>query len=82
MQFFVIGGLKLAFPPDPRGPSWSVFVDPAKGFISPFFVGWITETLGLQIGAFLRIQGFLEISLGLLVMLGALIPIAGDDHGG
>ena len=77
---FVIGGLKLAFPPDPAALVVS-FVDPAKGFISPFFVGWITETLGLQIGAFLRIQGFLEISLGLLVMLGALVPIAGTIMG-
>ncbi len=66
---FVMGGLKLAFPSDAQALATS-YVDPASGWISPFFHQQITDRLGLDVVSFLRIQGWVEIALGLVLILG------------
>jgi uncharacterized membrane protein YphA (DoxX/SURF4 family) len=71
---FLIGGYKLAFPPDPQALAAS-YVDPATGWISPVFAEAITGQLGLQISTFLRIQGVIEIALGLLMIAGLFTPV-------
>ena len=71
---FLLGGFKLAFPPDPQALAAS-YVDPSTGWISPVFAEAITGRLGLEISTFLRIQGVIEIALGLLMITGAFTPI-------
>jgi uncharacterized membrane protein YphA (DoxX/SURF4 family) len=71
---FLVGGFKLAFPPDPQALAAS-YVDPSTGWISPVFAEAITGRLGLEISTFLRIQGVIEITLGLLMIAGVFTPI-------
>jgi len=71
---FLIGGYKLAFPPDPQALAAS-YVDPSTGWISPVFAEAITGQLGLEISTFLRIQGVIEIALGLLMIAGVFTPV-------
>ena len=66
---FVMGGVKLAFPSDAQALAAS-YVDPAAGWISPFFQQQITDRLGLGVASFLRIQGWVEIVLGSVLILG------------
>ncbi len=82
---FVVGGLKLVLPAlfsIPDGVTLAKkFTDPATGYISPLFASKITETLGLQISTFLRIEGGLEIILGLLLMAGLFTPFVAMNMG-
>lgn len=71
---FVIGGIKLAFPADATALANS-YVDPSSGWISIFYQQLITENLGLEISEFLRIQGMIEIMLGLALILGMFTPL-------
>ncbi len=73
---FITGGYKLAFAPD-RVALAASYTNPAKGWISPYFVDAITNGLGFEIGAFLAIQGWIEMLLGLLLVLGVLTPVVG-----
>ncbi len=66
---FVMGGVKLAFPSDAQALAAS-YVDPATGWISPFFHQQITDRLGISVASFLRIQGWVEIVLGCVLILG------------
>ncbi len=65
---FVIVGIKIAFPPDPEALA-ATFVNPANGWISPFFAEQITGTLGIPVSEFLWIQGLMEIGLGLMMIM-------------
>lgn len=76
---FFVGGLKLAMP-------WLFgvlnhevlaqgYVDPAKGWISPFFAQKIAELLAMPISRFLEIQGWVEMLLGLLMIAGLFTPM-------
>ncbi|MBI4513665.1 MAG: hypothetical protein HY702_06085 [Gemmatimonadetes bacterium] len=67
---FVIGGAKLAFPTDPQALAAS-YIDPSTGWIAPVFADKITGTLGMDIAEFLRVQGLLEIGLGVALISGA-----------
>jgi len=71
---FVIGGIKIAFPPDPEALAAS-YIDPSKGWISPFFGENITGNLGISISSFLKIQGLIEIFLGIVLILGIFTSI-------
>lgn len=71
---FVIGGVKLAFPPDAQALAAS-YVDPSTGWISPYFVDLITVRLGIEMSRFLLLQGAIEIVLGLALILGLLTPV-------
>lgn len=72
----ITGGIKIAFPPDPAQLAAS-YVDPAKGWISPFFADQITDRLGFDIATFLHYQGLMEIGIGLLLVAGILtLPVA------
>lgn len=66
---FIIGGIKLAFLGDTAALAAS-YLDPAKGWIAPVFADKITQLLGLNVGVFLRTQGWLEMLLGVLFILG------------
>ncbi len=66
---FVIGGIKLAFLGETEALVAS-YTNPAKGWISPVMADKITQTLGIDVGFFLRSQGLVEILLGLLMALG------------
>lgn len=82
---FVIGGLKLVVPSlfnvADTDALAAQFTDPATGYISPLFATKITDTLGLSIGAFLQIQGMMEIALGMLLMVGAFTPMVAVQMG-
>lgn len=76
---FVIGGLKLVAPTlfgilDHQALAKS-FTDPAKGWISPFFVQQITDVLGIPISTFLYIQGWIEMLTGVAMISGFATPI-------
>ena len=66
---FVTGGFKLAFHADPAALVAS-YSDPDKGWISPIIVDVIQNTLRVELGAFLQIQGWIEMLLGLALILG------------
>lgn len=70
---FIVGGWKLAFPVDPRGFVES-YVDPGAGFIAPLFVEWIEEYLRLDVLGFLQIMGWLEMIVGLALVIGFGTP--------
>lgn len=70
----VLGGIKLAFPPDAAALAAS-YVDPESGWIAPYFVEQIENRLGVDVATFLRVQGFLEIALGLLLAAGLGLPV-------
>ena len=69
---FVVGGTKLVAPSlfGVAGPGALArsYVDPSTGWIAPIFVQFITEGFGLDVAAFLQIQGVLEILLGLAML--------------
>jgi len=71
---FVIGGAKLVFTGDWTALA-AMYVDPAKGFISPFFAERITS-FGIGIGTFLRWMGSVEILLGLSLIAGFLTSLS------
>jgi uncharacterized membrane protein YphA (DoxX/SURF4 family) len=72
----IIGGIKIAFPPDPARLA-AAYIDPAKGWISPLFADQITGRLGLEIATFLHYQGLLEIGIGVLLAAGLFTrPVA------
>jgi len=82
---FVIGGLKLILPtlfgiPDHEALATS-FTDPVKGWISPFFAEKVTEMLGIRISLFLYVQGFIEVFLGVLMILGVFTPMVAVNIG-
>jgi len=82
---FVIGGLKLVLPtlfgiPGHEALATS-FTDPTKGWISPFFAEKVTEVLGIRISMLLYIQGFIEVLLGVLMILGVFTPMVAVNIG-
>jgi uncharacterized membrane protein YphA (DoxX/SURF4 family) len=66
---FIIGGIKLAFLGDTNALVAS-YTNPAKGWMSQVFADKITQTLGVGVGTFLRTQGWIEMLLGTLMILG------------
>ena len=66
---FVIGGIKLAFLGETSALVAS-YTNPVKGWMSPVFADKITQTLGVSVGVFLRTQGWIEMFLGLMMILG------------
>ncbi len=66
---FFISGFKIAFPADPTAFAAS-YANPDTGWISPFFVDWITVTLGIEVSTYLFFQGVLEMLLGALLIFG------------
>lgn len=66
---FFISGFKIAFPNDPEALATS-YVNPETGWISPYFVTWITETLGLEVSQYLFFQGILEMIMGAALIFG------------
>lgn len=77
---FLIGGTKLAFPADATALAAS-YTNPETGWISPIFAAWITDTLGISIAGWLRLQGLIEIVLGLALVLGAYTSIVATIMG-
>jgi uncharacterized membrane protein YphA (DoxX/SURF4 family) len=71
---FIIGGWKIAFPPDAQVLAQS-YTDPERGWIAPVFANLITDNLGMEISDFLRYQGWLEMLLGGLLILGLVTPV-------
>lgn len=65
----LVGGWKLAFPADPPALVRS-YVDPAAGWIAPFFVEWIEGYLRLDVLGFLRTLGWVEMTVGLALVTG------------
>jgi len=65
----LVGGWKLAFPADPTGLV-EMYVDTESGFIAPLFVEWIEDYLGLEILGFLNMMGWIEMTVGLLLVTG------------
>lgn len=82
---FVIGGLKLAFPVLFGIPGHEVlaqgYIDPQKGWISPFFAQKITDVLGVPISSFLAGQGWIEMFVGVVMILGILTPMVAASMG-
>lgn len=74
-MIFVLGGIRIAFPPEGRQELAASYVDPESGWISPFFADQIRERLGVSIESFLQVQGFVEIALGLLLIAGLFTPV-------
>ena len=72
---FIISGYKILFPADSVGLATS-YSSASTGWISPFFVDWITNILGLDIAAYLAIQGGIEMFVGIMVLLGIFTPIS------
>ena len=70
---FILGGIKIAFPADPEVFA-AGYVDPATGWIAPVFAERITETLGISVSLFLKIQGVIEIVVGGLMVIGLFAP--------
>ena len=66
---FFISGYKIAFPADVAALAES-YANPDKGWISPYFVDWITNTLGLDVGTYLFYQGVLEMLMGAALISG------------
>ncbi|MEM8642080.1 MAG: DUF2652 domain-containing protein [Cyanobacteria bacterium P01_G01_bin.54] len=72
---FLLGGYKLAFPEDGLALAQS-YINTETGFISPFFAEQITDRLGISVLQFLRIQGGLEMGMGVLSLSwGAQTPM-------
>lgn len=76
---FLTGGAKLAMPAlfgvaDIETLA-NMYVDPTKGWIAPYFAHRITAGFGLEIGTFLQLQGWLEILLGLCMVIGVFTPM-------
>jgi len=82
---FVIGGLKLAMPQLFGVPNYEVlaqgYIDPAKGWISPFFAHQITEALGIPVSRFLQLQGWIEICVGMVMIVGLFTPMVAVGMG-
>jgi uncharacterized membrane protein YphA (DoxX/SURF4 family) len=76
----IIGGIKLAFPVDAMALAQS-YVNPATGWISPFYQQLITEHLNLEIIEFLRIQGMVEIMIGATLILGMFTSLVSGIMG-
>ncbi len=71
----ILGGLKLAFPPDPVALA-AQYVDQETGWIAGYWVAQIETRLGIGVPTFLRIQGVLEIGLGLaLAAVPSSLPV-------
>jgi len=82
---FYIGGLKLAFPTlfgvAGHEALAQGYINPAKGWIAPFFAEKITEILGISISSFLQIQGWIEMLMGLVMILGVFTPMVAVSMG-
>jgi uncharacterized membrane protein YphA (DoxX/SURF4 family) len=82
---FVVGGLKLALPTLFGVPGHEVlaqgYIDPQKGWISPFFAQKITDVLGVPISSFLAVQGWIEMLVGLVMILGIFTPMVAVSMG-
>lgn len=72
---YFISGFKIAFPKDAAALATS-YTNPESGWISPFFTSWITDTLGMEVSRFLFYQGLFEMTIGLLVLVGFVTPVA------
>ena len=57
------------------------YVDPLKGWISPFFAQQITTVLGVPVSLFLRFQGWAEMLLGILLIAGLFTPMVAVSVG-
>jgi len=77
---FFISGYKIAFPSDAAALAAS-YMNPDKGWISPFFTDWINNTLGLDIATYLMHQGFLEMLMGTALIFGALTTLTAIGMG-
>jgi uncharacterized membrane protein YphA (DoxX/SURF4 family) len=82
---FVIGGLKLVQPSAFGIPGHDAlalkFLDQQTGYISTLIAARITELLGLRIGTFLLVQGWVEIALGVLLILGVYTRMVAMNMG-
>ncbi len=67
----LIGGIRIGFPANAEDLANS-YINPTSGFIGPIFVPVITETLGVSVATFLRIQGWLEIGMALMLLRGGI----------
>ncbi len=68
----MVGGFKLAFPEDPEGLVDSYTA--ADGWIAPLFVDWIGAYFPVDVLGFLNTMGWLEMLVGLALVLGGAIP--------
>ena len=84
-SIFFIGGLKLAFPTlfgvAGHAALAQGYINPVKGWISPFFAEKITELLGMSISSFLQIQGWIEMLMGMVMILGVFTPMVAVTMG-
>ncbi|NIO06986.1 MAG: hypothetical protein GTO40_02945 [Deltaproteobacteria bacterium] len=82
---FFIGGSKLAFPTlfgvAGHEALAQGYINPAKGWISPFFAEKITDILGISIASFLQIQGWMEMVMGIVMILGIFTPMVAVTMG-
>ena len=77
---FFISGYKIAFPSDPAALAAS-YADPSKGWISPYFVDWITNTLQLDVATYLMYQGYLEMLMGVALIFGLMSTLTAIGMG-
>jgi len=72
----LVGGWKLAFPADPQGLVASYKPVPESGWnaLDPLFVDWIQSYFPVDILGFLNGMGWLEMTVGLALLLGILTP--------
>jgi uncharacterized membrane protein YphA (DoxX/SURF4 family) len=77
---FFISGFKIAFPSDVAALATS-YANPDKGWISPYFIDWITNTLGLDVGTYLFYQGVLEMLMGTALIIGFFTTLVGIGMG-
>lgn len=82
---FFVGGLKLAMPSLFGVLNHEIlaqgYVDPATGWISPLFAEKISDLLAMPISRFLEIQGWVEMLLGVLMIVGLFTPMIAVSMG-
>lgn len=82
---FIVGGLKLAFPTlfgvSGHEALAQAYIDPQSGWISPFFAQKITDVLGVSVGSFLAVQGWIEMTVGIAMVLGIFTPMVAVSMG-
>lgn len=69
----VVGGWKLAFPADSQALVAS-YTNQASGWIADYFGEWI-ESIGLTVLQFLTLLGWLEMTVGALLIVGFGTPV-------
>jgi uncharacterized membrane protein YphA (DoxX/SURF4 family) len=77
---FFISGYKIAFPADAAALAAS-YADPEKGWIAPYFVEWINNTVGIDVATYLFLQGLLEMFLGAMLIFGFFTTIVAVSMG-